>query len=113
MELRLNNIKENPAAFLRKSGYVFKRNEGGEMSFVRIFGSSGFPRFHIYAKVKGADLIINIHLDQKKETYGEGTRHHGEYGRESEAVLKETERIKKIAAESLDDSVSSRFFDPL
>lgn len=113
MELRLNNIKENPAAFLRKAGYVFQYNKGEEMSFIRNFSSSGFPRFHIYAKVKDADLIINIHLDRKKETYGEGKRHHGEYGGESETVVKEVERIKKIVAENSSNSVSSRFFDPL
>jgi len=41
------------------------------------------------------NLIINIHLDQKKETYGDSTRHHGEY--ENEGPLKiEVGRIMKI-----------------
>lgn len=65
------------------------------MSFVRPLARAGYPRFHMYALQSGSDLVINIHLDQKKETYGESTRHHGEYG--DEGVLKdEVERIRKI-----------------
>ena len=44
---------------------------------------------------KEFNLEINIHLDQKKETYGNSTRHHGEY--EDDGALKiEVERIKNI-----------------
>lgn len=66
------------------------------MSFVRPLARAGFPRFHIYAKVEGSDLIINIHLDQKKETYGQDTRHHGEYDLDSKALQDEVGRIKSI-----------------
>lgn len=92
MKIKIEAIKENPVSLLRRAGYIFQRNEGAEMSFVRPLAQSGYPRFHIYAKVDVIDLVINIHLDQKKETYGNGTRHHGEY--ENEGILKEeTERI--------------------
>jgi hypothetical protein len=65
------------------------------MSFVRPMARSGFPRFHIYVSVSGLTLVLNIHLDQKKETYGQDTRHHGEY--ENEGVLAdEVERLKKV-----------------
>jgi hypothetical protein len=105
MKIEVKNIKENPVNMLRRLGYSFQRHEGhpastrgddrsstrgGEMSFVRPFSASGYPRFHMYVKTKGSDMIINIHYDAKKETYGEGTRHHGEY--ENEGVLKEEVR---------------------
>lgn len=32
-------------------------------------------------------MTINFHLDQKRETYGQDTRHHGEY--EADGALKE------------------------
>lgn len=95
MQIEIKGIKGNPANMLRRAGYVFQRQENEEMSFVRPLAQAGYPRFHMYAQVKGFDLVINIHLDQKKETYGDNTRHHGEY--ENEGALKtEVERIKNI-----------------
>ena len=94
MKLKIENIKESPVNLLRRVGYVFQRNEQDEMSFVRALARAGYPRFHMYAHLEGQSLIINFHLDQKKETYGSGTRHHGEY--EDEGALKiEAERIQK------------------
>lgn len=95
MQLEIKNIKSNPVNLLRRAGYAFQRNEGAEMSFVRAFSSSGYPRFHIYAKITGVDMAINIHLDAKKETYGNDTRHHGEYGNEG-PLAEEVKRLKGI-----------------
>jgi hypothetical protein len=95
MQIEVKNIQENPVSLLRGLGYTFQRSEGEEMSFVRAMGSSGYPRFHIYAKLAGANLTINIHLDQKKETYGKDRRHHGEYADEG-ALKEEVRRLKAI-----------------
>lgn len=97
MKLKVENIKENPLTLLRRAGYTFQRKEGQEMSFIRPLARAGYPRFHMYAHLEGISLIINFHLDQKRETYGEGTRHHGEY--EQEGPLKtEADRIMKLLA---------------
>jgi len=80
---------------MRKAGYVFQRHELNEMSFTRPLASGGYPRFHIYCHTEGLNLSISLHLDQKKETYGDSTRHHGEYDN-SGAVKQEAERIKKL-----------------
>ncbi|EKD58703.1 MAG: hypothetical protein ACD_56C00067G0005 [uncultured bacterium] len=94
MRLKVENIKENPVSLLRRAGYTFQRNEQDEMSFIRPMARSGYPRFHMYAHLEGTSLMINFHLDQKKETYGQGTRHHGEY--EDEGALKvEATRIQQ------------------
>lgn len=82
MKIIVKNLGENPVTLLRRAGYSFQHKDGEEMSFVRTFGRSGFPRFHAYTKMDGGDLLVNFHLDQKRETYGESTRHHGEYGDE-------------------------------
>ena len=95
MRLKIENIKENPVTLLRRAGYVFQRKEGTEMSFIRILARSGYPRFHIYAKLEGLHLLLNFHLDQKKETYGEQTRHHGEY-EDSPALQQEAARLIQI-----------------
>ncbi len=95
MKLEIKNILGSPVNMLRRAGYVFQRYEGGEMSFVRSFSASGYPRFHIYAALNKADMIINIHLDMKKETYGHSARHHGEYKNE-DALAEEIKRLEKI-----------------
>jgi len=81
----------------RRAGYIFQRHAGSEMSFVRSFSASGYPRFHIYTKMDGTNLEVSIHLDMKKETYGTDTRHHGEY-EDNEALRDEVERLKNVLA---------------
>lgn len=99
MIIEAKNIQENPVNTLRRLGYIFQHKVEGsdEMSFIRPMASAGYPRFHIYARLNGSDLTINIHLDQKKETYGEDTRHHGEY--ENDGALKEEVRRLKTFLE--------------
>lgn len=98
MKLIIESIAENPVSLLRRAGYVFQREENKEMSFVRAFGSSGYPRFHCYARLEKTSLFLNLHLDQKKHTYGETTRHHGEYGDEG-PVKDETGRLLSLFGE--------------
>lgn len=92
MKLRIEQISENPTNTFRRAGYQFQRHAGDQMSFIRPFAASGYPRFHVYCKLEGKSLIINLHLDQKKYTYGDDTRHHGEYD-ESPQVQQEAERL--------------------
>ena len=96
MKIIINDIKENSVSLLRRAGYAFQRHAGeNEMSFVRPLARGGYPRFHIYARAENSHLLISIHLDQKKETYGNTTRHHGEY-EEDGALKEEVERIKSV-----------------
>lgn len=109
MRLKVENIKENPVNLLRRAGYVFQRREGdpastrgdacrreaGKMSFIKPLARSGYPRFHIYTEFEGESLMINLHLDQKRETYGDATRHHGEY-EDDGALQAEANRIQQI-----------------
>ncbi len=95
MQIKIEHIKENPISLLQSAGYIFQRHAGDEMSFIRPLAQAGYPRFHIYARVKDFNLLINIHLDQKRETYGETTRHHGEY-EDSDALKSEVQRIISI-----------------
>lgn len=99
MKILIKNITENPLSLLRRAGYVFQRQENGESSFVRVMAQSGYPRFHCYTKLSSLDLILNLHLDQKKHTYGEGTRHHGEYENDG-AVQEEGRRLLAFFGET-------------
>jgi hypothetical protein len=95
MVLKFENIKESPINIFRRAGYIFQRNENGEQSFILPMARNGYPRFHIYCHLEGTNLIVNLHLDQKKNTYGDETRHHGEYDN-SGPVEQEANRIKSI-----------------
>lgn len=95
MKIKFENIKDNPVNLMRRAGYSFQRHEGEEMSFIRPLARAGFPRFHAFVRLEGTSLLISIHLDQKKETYGSSTRHHGEYEDEG-ALREEIERIRSL-----------------
>ncbi len=95
-------LKDNIYNLMRKIGYLFLyKDEGtGEMSFVNPVGAAGrngYPRFHIYSRMKGEDLALSLHLDQKRPIYEGTTAHSGEY--DSELVEKEVKRIEEILKE--------------
>lgn len=88
--------KENIYTLIRKIGYypLSKEEKSEETNCVRLLDRSGYPRFHIYLKTDGENLIFNLHLDQKKPIYKGAPAHAGEY--DGEIVEKEAERIKQI-----------------
>jgi len=87
-------FKENIYSLMRRVGYYFlgQEKEKGELIFVR--PPKGYPRFHIYLKIENENLILNLHLDQKRPIYKGATAHAGEY--EGEVVEAEAKRIKQI-----------------
>ena len=91
-------FKENIYNLMRKVGYhpaPLSKGRGkqrGELSFAR--PPRGYPRFHLFVKVEGENLIFNLHLDQKAPIYKGAPAHAGEY--DGELVSKEAERIKQI-----------------
>lgn len=93
MRIIINRPQENIIDISRRLGYTFQKHVDDEMAFVRPLSRSGFPRFHIYAKIEKEAIILNLHLDQHKETYGKGAMHHGEYGDDG-ALKDELTRIK-------------------
>jgi hypothetical protein len=96
MRIIVKQPKENSVNLMRRLGYGFQKQiSNSEIAFIRPLGSSGFPRFHIYMKKSGNDFLIDIHLDQHKETYGEAPMHHGEYENDG-ALAKEVKRIKEL-----------------
>lgn len=87
--------KFNVHQLMQKCAYALSRNAKGETSYARAFGPGGYPRFHCYIEPVDSGFTINLHLDQKKPTYGEGTAHSGEY--DGAVVEDEGRRIKAWA----------------
>ncbi|NCU41905.1 MAG: hypothetical protein EOM19_04265 [Candidatus Moranbacteria bacterium] len=93
MNIRIPSTSLNIPVCMRRLGYSFQKKENnGEMAFIRPLARAGFPRFHIYTKTNMQETLLSIHLDQHKETYGKTTAHNGEY--EDDGALKE--EIKRI-----------------
>lgn len=93
MRLLIQNPEDNAITLFRRAGYTFQREEHGEISFVRTLARGDYPRFHVYVKLVKGGFECNIHLDQKRETYGKTTRHHGEYEDEG-ALAEEVRRLE-------------------
>ncbi len=87
-----DTYKYNIRVLMQKCGYAETSNAKRETSYVRVFGRGGYPRFHCYIEPADSGFTVNLHLDQKKPTYGEGTAHSGEY--DGDVVEEEGKRIK-------------------
>ncbi len=76
---------------MRKIGYAPHYD-----SFVRRIGGADYPRFHIYAQEKGEEIVINLHLDQKRASYKGQTAHSANYSIKSDVLAREKERILAV-----------------
>lgn len=97
MKFTTKKPRENIANLARILGYqVLKFDPAGESNLVRPLLGRNYPRFHLYLKTGANDLVFNLHLDQKKPSYGRETSHSGEY--DGELVEGERQRIEQILA---------------
>jgi len=94
-------IKDNIHGLMRKIGYHYQGQSQQEYSFVR--PPRGYPRFHVYLKEDDEDLILNLHLDQKRPSYQGATAHSGEY--EGKIVEDEIERIKQTLKKEYGETI--------
>lgn len=80
------DLKDNLNSFLRSCGYMpfFE-------SYIRILSGAGYPRFHLYINENDKQYLLNLHIDQKRPSYGKETAHSGEY--EGKVVEDEADRI--------------------
>ena len=79
---------------MRQAGYAFVSGRSGDDSFVRTFGRSPYPRFHVYIEERDRQVVINLHLDQKQPGYGGQARHNGEY--DGPVVAAEANRLQQL-----------------
>lgn len=85
-------VMHNPLEVLRRAGYsAFTDPNTGIQSFELRPTSAAYPRFHLYVAEKNGEVSFNLHLDQKKPSYGDSHMHSGEY--EGKTVENEMRRI--------------------
>ena len=84
---------ENLQTIVRRLGYKpIGHSDRGELNCVRPIGRD-YPRFHAYIKEEGDTFIFNVHVDQKRPSYGNEIAHSGDY--DSEIVEEEVGYIKQ------------------
>ncbi|MCK5332392.1 hypothetical protein KAJ41_00840 [Candidatus Parcubacteria bacterium] len=81
-----SDLRESLHNFMRKCGYMPFHD-----SYIKNLSVSGYPRFHIYVVESETEFIFNLHIDQKRPSYGKATAHSGEY--EGKVVEDEADRI--------------------
>ena len=94
MQIKNPKFNDNILNLIRSLGYIFIEQINEEWNFAKKIGAD-YPRFHCYAKKNGSDLIINLHLDQKKPSYGGSSAPAGEYNgplieQEASQILRQT-----------------------
>jgi hypothetical protein len=95
IKISKNQLAAAPAYLLQRAGYkyIIDRHTGKE-SFVRELSRTGYPRLHLYLEENNDNIVLNLHLDQKKPLYRGQTAHSGEY--EGSVVEEEIERLKGL-----------------
>ena len=96
MKFVIENPQVNISVLFRRAGYHFVKREGEEMSFARSLTGQKFPRFHIFSKMEGNKLIVNIHIDHKAASYEGSSAHSGEYGEDSKLLREEMEKLMSL-----------------
>jgi len=96
MKFTIENPKASVANFFRRAGYVFQKQEGSEMAFVRKLTDRPFPRFHLFVKIVDYKFQVNFHIDHKAASYDGSSMHSGEYGEDSKMLNGEAERLMNL-----------------
>lgn len=95
MKFNIKNSGENSVSIGRDIGYILqKETSSSEVSFVRPLERGGYPRFHLYVKLDGDNLMFDLHLDQKRPVYKTAHDHAAEY--DGALVESEAQRINGI-----------------
>jgi len=91
-----NTKKDTIYNLMRDLSYHFSGQDKktGELNFTHPIRSNAFPRFHVFLKINGENIVFEIHLDQRAPIYKGVAAHEGEYS--GELVEKEAERIKQF-----------------
>lgn len=86
----------NAAAFIRRCGYgeYYDRRMKQVSYMKRARMSDMFPRYHVYIEERGEEVILDLHLDQKRPSYEGTSMHAGEY--DGTAVERESARIQSF-----------------
>jgi len=94
MKFTFPKPSSNIIDLFRSAGYSYRGVVEGDMSFIKRVGYNEYPHYHIYVKDLGKEILLNMHLDQKRPSYSGASAHSGEYN--GDLVEREMERVKEV-----------------
>lgn len=96
MKIRFPKIQiSDPEKNILRCGYAkIVDRRMNKISFAKRIHRDFYPRFHVYIKLEGEEVIFDLHLDQKRPIYEGVTAHSGEY--DGEVVEREAERVRHM-----------------
>jgi len=95
VDILIGKLTQNLRYAMRELGYIEIQNrKTRETSYERPLQGMDYPRFHIYLSFTENNLVLKLHLDQKKPSYEGTSAHNGEYS--GPLLEAEAERIKNI-----------------
>jgi len=84
---------------LQRCGYHPHHGFGEQESYVRRLSRDFYPRFHVYVEEAVNQLILNLHLDQKRPSYPGAHAHNADY--EGDIVAAEARRVSAVIASTV------------
>ncbi|MDD3487232.1 MAG: hypothetical protein PHF35_02555 [Candidatus Moranbacteria bacterium] len=96
MKFVIESPKTSVANFFRRAGYVFQKQNDGEMAFVRKLTDQPFPRFHLFVRIVDYKFQVNFHIDHKATSYDGTSAHSGEYDKDNELLKAEAGRLMSL-----------------
>lgn len=88
----------NPRDLIRRCGYGEWYDPMYQVtSYTKKMGGGNYPRFHIHFQEFGNYFEVDLHFDQKQESYSGTAKHAGEY--DGDLVEDEARRITAAIAE--------------
>lgn len=91
-------LPDHSTTLIKRAGYAEHHDrQSGETSYTHRLGPEFYPRFHVYIEERPDGASFNLHLDQKRPSYGGGTHAHaGEY--DGPTVESEAARLRDFVA---------------
>lgn len=101
MKLAINGVvKINITVLMNRAGYHHHLDRRSrQSSYVRRLGNLLYPRFHLYINQETKQIILKLHLDEKKPSYQGSNRHSGQY--DSDLVKEELKRVAIIISQQV------------
>jgi len=87
---------KNIHTLMRQAGYAPGFSQSSEEPAFQRPGGNTYPKFHVYAKTENGSARLNLHLDQKRPSYGGTHAHAAEH--DGPVVEAEAARIKEVSA---------------
>jgi hypothetical protein len=87
-------LNQQPRLILEQAGYhEFVDPNTHKLSYIMRVSSQFYPRYHVYVKLNGPKVTVDLHIDQKKASYKGQRAHSGEY--DGPLVEEEIARLKR------------------